>query len=239
MEDPVRVIAGHQSRPEIPFRPVSFEDGQAVVEDRVDFLWTKHGQKLYKWMVTRQEVINDKTKEMTKLGLLEIMDAMCNDNRPGEVVQMVLDNVVLDSFDEANKAAQVLMDIWNNIPHWELKGWTPNEVMEKYEKTSLRPLPATGFPESQNYCGQAMKSGMCLLPSSSRIFRKIRLYICFCKTSFSGEATSWDISETKRLSTPGTESLICTRRINALLPTRCTFLKVENGQPIRGTGDYK
>lgn len=42
----------------------------------------------------------------------------------------------------------MVMDIWNNIPHWELKGWTPNEVMEKYEKTALKPLPASGFPIS-------------------------------------------------------------------------------------------
>lgn len=148
VEEPARVIAGHQGRPEIPFRPVSFEVGQAVVEDREDFLWTKHGRELYEWMVARQEVIDDKTKEMTKLALLEIMDAMRNDNRPGEVVQMVLDNVVLDSFDEAQKATRMVMDIWNNIPHWELKGWTPNEVMEKYEKKLLRPLPSTGFPDS-------------------------------------------------------------------------------------------
>lgn len=40
----------------------------------------------------------------------------------------------------------MVMDIWNNIPHWVLKGWTPIEVMEKYEKAALKPLPATSVP---------------------------------------------------------------------------------------------
>ncbi|MFZ5634179.1 MAG: YecA family protein [Bacillota bacterium] len=149
VEDPSWVIAGHQSRPEIPFCPVTLEVGKAVVEDRVEFLWTKHGKKLYEWMFERQEVINEDNKDMTKLAVLEIMDAMRNDNRPGEVLQRLLDNVVLESFDETKKAMQMVMDIWNNIPHWVLKGWTPNEVMEKYEKPALKqPLPATGFPIS-------------------------------------------------------------------------------------------
>lgn len=159
VEDPARVIAGHQSRPEIPFRPVSYEDGQAVVEERVDLLLTKHGWKLHEWMMARQEVINDETKEMTKLGLLEIMDAIRNNNRPGEVVQMVLDDIVLDSFDEANKAVTMVMEMWNNIPHWELKGWTPNEIFEKYEKPSLRPLPTASFSVSEKLLQQKEKVG--------------------------------------------------------------------------------
>ncbi|MFZ5642933.1 MAG: SEC-C metal-binding domain-containing protein [Bacillota bacterium] len=70
---------------------------------------------------------------------------MRNNYRPGEVLQKVLDEVVLDSFEETQKAMQMIMDIWNTIPHWVLKGWTPNEVMEKYEKLALKPLPANGF----------------------------------------------------------------------------------------------
>ena len=146
VEDPAWVIAEHQSRPEIPFCPVTLEVGQAIVEDRVEFLWTEPGKKLYKWMVARQEVINEDTEVMTKLAVLEIMDAMRNDRRPGEVLQRVLDNVVLDSADETRKAMQMVMDIWNNIPHWVLKGWTPNEAMGKYGKQALRPLPFTSLP---------------------------------------------------------------------------------------------
>lgn len=103
LEDPGQIMAEHKNRPEIPFRPVTFEEGQAVVEERVNLLWTKHGRKLYEWMVARQETINADTKEEMKLALLEIIDAMRNESRPGEVLQMVLDNVVLDSFDEAQK----------------------------------------------------------------------------------------------------------------------------------------
>lgn len=52
------------------------------------------------------------------------------------------------------------MDVWNNIPHWELKGWTPNEILEKYEKPSLRPLPATSFPISEKLLQTKEKVGL-------------------------------------------------------------------------------
>lgn len=146
VEDPAWVIVGHQSRPEIPFYPVTLEVGQAVVEDRAEFLWTDYGKKLYEWMLSRQEINNDDTEDMTKLTVLEIMDAIRNERTPGEVLQRVLDEVVLDSFEETQNAMRMVMDLWNNIPHWVLKGWTPNEVMEKYEKPALKLLPATSFP---------------------------------------------------------------------------------------------
>jgi hypothetical protein len=46
-------------------------------------------------------------------------------------VQIVLDDIRRDSLDEANEAVGMVMEMWNNIPHWELKGWTPKEIFEK------------------------------------------------------------------------------------------------------------
>ena len=51
----------------------------------------------------------------------------------------------LDSIDQVQKLVQTFTAFSNAIPRWELKGYSSNEVFEKYEKPKLKPLPSQPF----------------------------------------------------------------------------------------------
>jgi len=46
---------------------------------------------------------------------------------------------------EVNELLQLVMELSNNVRLWENKGYTPNEIFEKFEKPNQRPLPDKSF----------------------------------------------------------------------------------------------
>ena len=57
------------------------------------------------------------------------------------IIDMVTEELEFPSLDAVNKFIGLVNDFSNHIPHWTLKGWSPNEVFQKFEKPSLNPLP--------------------------------------------------------------------------------------------------
>lgn len=49
--------------------------------------------------------------------------------------------VSFESFDQVNELLALIMDMANNTRIWENNGHTPNEIMTKFERPNLRPLP--------------------------------------------------------------------------------------------------
>ena len=47
---------------------------------------------------------------------------------------------------QINEVLDMVVELANNVRLWENNGHTPHEILAKYEKPSLRPLPAGGFP---------------------------------------------------------------------------------------------
>jgi hypothetical protein len=47
---------------------------------------------------------------------------------------------------QVNKVMQLVMNLANNTRIWENNGHTPNEIFEKYERPTMKPLPEQRFP---------------------------------------------------------------------------------------------
>ena len=59
------------------------------------------------------------------------------------VVDMVAEELEFPSLDALNKFIGLVNDFSNHIPHWSLKGWSPSEVYENFDRPSLNPLPSS------------------------------------------------------------------------------------------------
>lgn len=65
-------------------------------------------------------------------------------------IQMVFDRlnrmgVSFEDLDQVNEVVHLITNMSNNTRIWENNGHTPHEIMTKYEKPHLRPLPAEPF----------------------------------------------------------------------------------------------
>ena len=48
---------------------------------------------------------------------------------------------LLKGFDQVQEMMGIVQEYMNNVPKWIFKGYSSHEVFEKYEKSSLQPLP--------------------------------------------------------------------------------------------------
>ena len=66
---------------------------------------------------------------------------------PNELMGMIsaMANDRLTSMAQLQGLVSAVMEFSNNIPRWELKGYSSHEVFEKYEKPKLKPLPSQPF----------------------------------------------------------------------------------------------
>ncbi|VFU19354.1 Tryptophan synthase beta chain (modular protein) [anaerobic digester metagenome] len=68
-----------------------------------------------------------------------------NDVSHVQLVEYFLADMELASFEEVQPLINLINDLSNRTPQWILKGWSPEEVFERYEKPALKPLPAVPF----------------------------------------------------------------------------------------------
>ena len=63
---------------------------------------------------------------------------------PNELMGMIsaMANDRLTSMAQLQGLVSAVMEFSNNIPRWELKGYSSREIFEKYEKPKLQPLPS-------------------------------------------------------------------------------------------------
>jgi uncharacterized protein YecA (UPF0149 family) len=72
------------------------------------------------------------------------VDAASNPDAMMQFVTALADGK-FDSIDQVQKVVQVFTAFSNAIPRWELMGYSPKDVFEKYEKPKLRLLPSQPF----------------------------------------------------------------------------------------------
>ena len=76
--------------------------------------------------------------------LRDVWMMLNNDLRVSDVLSSIIESITFEKRD-VQKFMNAFMEYTNHLPHWIMKGNTPREVFEKYEKPKLQPLPKTPF----------------------------------------------------------------------------------------------
>lgn len=93
-------------------------------------------------------------KELKKLNISgDVLNIIYRDfytiaqENPKELTELLaaLANDRLTSMAQLQGLLSMVMEFSNNIPRWELKGYSSYEIHEKYEKPKLKPLPSQPF----------------------------------------------------------------------------------------------
>ena len=141
VEDVDWVLEEQRARGAIPYRPVTEKEAHLVADKQYSSLWNLPGKKLFRLLQEKFDWSREKALEM----ILRCQDMHRHDVPSMEIVQRFMDDIEFRELDEVQPLINSLMELTNHTPLWILKGWTPHEVFERYEKPALRPLPATPF----------------------------------------------------------------------------------------------
>lgn len=133
VEDYRWVLAEQAKKPFLDYRPVNIKEARKVVSEE-EKLWGKPEKALHKWIIQQGE-----KREYAVYSVFEYISMMRNDIPLTEIVNLISLDYDLQGLEEVQIAADLIMAVWNNIPRWELKGWTA-AVCEQYEKPALFPL---------------------------------------------------------------------------------------------------
>lgn len=144
IENPVRMFEEIQKRQE-PEQYKKFTYNQAKQAGMgYPFISTAQDTPEGKEVV---KTLNQFTKSENSTEILyNELYVLCQET-PDAMLQFVtaLADGKFDTINQVQKAVQVFTAFSNTIPRWELKGYSSNEVFEKYEKPILQPLPSQPF----------------------------------------------------------------------------------------------
>ncbi len=150
VEDPHRVLEEQRKRAEIDCRPVTNKEVRLVVNKQYPSLWHPAVKKLSRQL---QEQFGW-TKDEAMMKILFGQSMIKNDMPHMQLVEYFLEDLNFGSFEELQPFINMVNDMTNHTPQWILKGWTPLEVFERYEKHTLQPLPAAPFDFKESQVGE-------------------------------------------------------------------------------------
>ncbi|NMB34707.1 MAG: hypothetical protein GX989_00295 [Firmicutes bacterium] len=141
VEDVNRVLKEQRARKEIPYRPVTEREARFIAKRQYSSLWNLPGKRLFRLLQKKYGYSGEEAREM----ILYWEGMHKNDVPTTEALSNFLENIHPNSMDEAQSLINSLMELSNHTPLWILKGWTPHEVFERFEKPLTKPLPAKPF----------------------------------------------------------------------------------------------
>ena len=77
--------------------------------------------------------------------VLEIINASVMDQEPNEIFEIMDSYGINLNVKEIQEFLPILIDLSNNTRKWILRGYTPEELSEKYDRPNLKPLPDKPF----------------------------------------------------------------------------------------------
>lgn len=140
-----KIIAEQQERETLPYRPLNRGEALAPVNEREKRLWTDKTRRLYSWMQEKWPDPSEDfaTKEQgAQRRLSQIFNAIRLDRPPAEISQMLFEVLGLQDPADINTATMLLLDMWNDVPMWGLKGWSPAQVRQHYLAEEARQAAA-------------------------------------------------------------------------------------------------
>ena len=149
VEDAEWVWREQAARPAFEFWPVSMEAAMLAGGEDETLLFGSAERKFCAWLQRK----GIKEADLAAATLLDLQCAIRNGVRMIDLVKDVQNEIGIGSFDELQELLQHMQNLNHNTRQWILKGWTPQEAFEKYERPALLPLPKTPFV----FSGQAAK----------------------------------------------------------------------------------
>lgn len=133
--DPKIVIREQMSRPTIDYYP--FTKKQLIEASKIDYIEKTEGLRQFtRFLRSHYEITQEEVDDI----VLECSDSILTGGRPTEIIEMLQEELEIPSFDVLNELAQVISAFYNDTRQWELKGYSPNELLEM-ERKYLKPLP--------------------------------------------------------------------------------------------------
>jgi hypothetical protein len=141
VDDPDWVLEEQEARSSIPYRPVSEKEANFIVDEHYSSLWNYTAKKVYRLLQEKYDRPEGEALEM----ILESQELFRNGMPPMELVQDFMSDIEYRGLEEVQPLADMVMEMTNNTPLWILKGWTPHEVFERFERPALKLLPDKPF----------------------------------------------------------------------------------------------
>ena len=167
VEDADWVWCEQAARPFLDFWPVSEEAAMLAGGEEEKQPFGPAEQKFCEWLLKK----GVKSKEFAVAIILDLQTDIRNDVKFTELVKEVQSEIGIGSFEEVQALLQHLQDLYNQTHHWILKGWTSQEVFEKFDKPALRPLPKEPFVFSSKVAAEVGRNDLCPCGSGKK-FKK-------------------------------------------------------------------
>lgn len=128
------ILEEQMLQPGLPYRPISRAEALAVLEDREDELWSQSARNLEQWLRTRLggSKPDQEIRVFSRLAIREIWQGILAGDEFNRAFKMLNDCIGYRDRDAARKARKLLASMWNDVPRWSLKGWSPSEILEKH-----------------------------------------------------------------------------------------------------------
>lgn len=154
------------AREQVGYRPVSPLEIKSLAEDREEELWGNAAQEFRCWLEQQAQF----EPEIAVAATGDYVTAMRNNVKVTELLPLLSMEIGMQDVSELDHLVDTLNRIWNEIPRWELKGWSSQEVYQRWEKPQLRSLPAEPFHLEPGPTGGS-KSTPTPAPKSGKIGR--------------------------------------------------------------------
>ncbi len=142
LEDPQDMVREQKARKDITFRPLTEDEALAALPLEGNNRRNKHLAKLIGFLMEKSQ-----TAEEAADIAFDLETDFNNGIEHMDVISQLLDDLAFDKEDEVALLMNMLNDYFNHIPQWALKGWTADEVFQRFEKPEQAALPAEPFKQ--------------------------------------------------------------------------------------------
>lgn len=155
LEDPQDIIREQKARKDLTYRPVTEEEALAALPLEGNSRRNKHLAKLIGILMECGQTANEAASIA-----FDLETDFNNGVDHKHLRSQLLDDLVFEREEDFAILMDILIDYFNHIPQWALKGWTADEVYQRFEKPHLSTLPTEQFEqislidEGQNKVGR-------------------------------------------------------------------------------------
>lgn len=144
LQDPGKVFVGQRIRPDFDdYKRYTLEQAR---DAGLGYPFIKHAQDEPFGQAILQAMSKFKISEKKKEILYHELYLQCQEE-PDKIMDFVtfIASGKLESMEQAQSLMETCTNFSNNIPRWELRGFSSQEFYEKFEKPKMNPLPSEPF----------------------------------------------------------------------------------------------
>lgn len=142
LEDPQDIIREQKARKDLTFRPITENEALAALPLEGNSRRNRHLAKLIGFLMENGQTANEAASIA-----FDLETDFNNGVEHKNLISQLLDDVVFDKEEDFATLMNILSDYFSHIHQWALKGWTADEVNQRFEKPHLSALPTEQFEQ--------------------------------------------------------------------------------------------